>query len=98
MKTCPICGAKAFDDASTCYGCLHSFDFEESSSEPRNSSPSGMPLKPEQHGAFRNAPDNGSEEARRETFGEAALLITLTPRRESPNRVEWACSVKPCRS
>ena len=25
MKTCPICHAKAFDDAETCYGCLHRF-------------------------------------------------------------------------
>lgn len=25
MKTCPICSAKAFDDAAVCYGCLHRF-------------------------------------------------------------------------
>lgn len=25
MKTCPICGARAFDDAETCFGCLHRF-------------------------------------------------------------------------
>lgn len=25
MKSCPICGASAFDDASTCYGCLHQY-------------------------------------------------------------------------
>ena len=25
MKKCPICGAIAFDDARTCYGCLHGF-------------------------------------------------------------------------
>ena len=25
MKTCPICGARAFDDAEVCYGCLHRF-------------------------------------------------------------------------
>ncbi len=25
MKTCPVCGAKAFDDAEVCYGCLHRF-------------------------------------------------------------------------
>lgn len=28
MKTCPICNAKAFDDADICYGCLHRFDKE----------------------------------------------------------------------
>lgn len=25
MKTCPICQARAFDDAEVCYGCLHRF-------------------------------------------------------------------------
>ena len=31
MKICPVCGARAFDDALTCYGCLHRFeeDMEE---------------------------------------------------------------------
>lgn len=26
MKTCPVCGAHAFDDAETCFGCLHRFE------------------------------------------------------------------------
>lgn len=26
MKTCPICGARAFDDAEVCYGCLHRYE------------------------------------------------------------------------
>ena len=25
MKQCPICHARTFDDAVTCYGCLHEF-------------------------------------------------------------------------
>lgn len=29
MKECPICKAKAFDDAVICYGCLHSFNGAE---------------------------------------------------------------------
>ncbi|HIT45436.1 MAG TPA: hypothetical protein IAC28_05005 [Candidatus Aphodovivens excrementavium] len=29
MKTCPICQAKAFDDAEVCYGCLHRFERKE---------------------------------------------------------------------
>lgn len=28
MKTCPVCSAKAFDDARICYGCMHSFEAE----------------------------------------------------------------------
>lgn len=30
MKTCPVCGARAFDDAAVCYGCLHRFAEGES--------------------------------------------------------------------
>ena len=25
MKTCPVCQAVAFDDAETCFGCMHRF-------------------------------------------------------------------------
>ncbi len=39
MKKCPICGAIAFDDARTCFGCLHEFrsdDGCESAPAPLN--------------------------------------------------------------
>lgn len=29
MKRCPICQSLAFDDAITCYGCLHEFGSDE---------------------------------------------------------------------
>ncbi len=29
MKTCPVCQAVAFDDAVTCFGCLHTFANDE---------------------------------------------------------------------
>ena len=29
MKQCPICQSLAFDDAATCYGCLHEFTADE---------------------------------------------------------------------
>lgn len=32
MKTCPVCQAKAFDDAEVCYGCLHRFESEREQS------------------------------------------------------------------
>ena len=25
MKTCPVCQSVAFDDAETCFGCMHRF-------------------------------------------------------------------------
>lgn len=33
MKTCPTCGARAFDDAEVCYGCLHRYEKGECRSE-----------------------------------------------------------------
>ena len=35
MKTCPTCGARAFDDAEVCFGCLHRYG-ESPSSERRD--------------------------------------------------------------
>lgn len=29
MKVCPVCKARAFDDADVCYGCLYSYDEED---------------------------------------------------------------------
>lgn len=29
MKTCPVCHARAFDDAEVCFGCLHRFAEDE---------------------------------------------------------------------
>lgn len=26
MKKCPVCGGMSFDDALTCFGCMHRFD------------------------------------------------------------------------
>lgn len=34
MKQCPICHSLAFDDATTCYGCLHEFASDESAPAP----------------------------------------------------------------
>ena len=34
MKQCPICQSVAFDDATTCYGCLHEFADDEAASIP----------------------------------------------------------------
>lgn len=29
MKVCPVCQARAFDDAATCFGCLYTFKGDE---------------------------------------------------------------------
>lgn len=40
MKTCPTCGARAFDDAEVCYGCLHRYG-----EDPAR--PAGSPTAPD---------------------------------------------------
>lgn len=37
MKTCPVCQAVAFDDAETCFGCMHRF--EEDDAVPKINTP-----------------------------------------------------------
>lgn len=41
MKTCPICHAATFDDAETCFGCLHRFEEEEPPAAPMPANPPG---------------------------------------------------------
>lgn len=46
MKECPICGAKAFADASVCFGCMHRFG-----EEPERVLPIAEPAGEERVGA-----------------------------------------------
>ena len=34
MKTCPICQAITFDDATTCFGCLHRYNSGDADESP----------------------------------------------------------------
>ena len=34
MKVCPVCHARAFDDAEVCYGCMHRFSGKEPVAAP----------------------------------------------------------------
>ena len=45
MKDCPVCGAAAFDDARTCFGCLHRFESE-------NTNAAGMPLESDERASL----------------------------------------------
>ena len=88
MKICPVCDAVAFDDASTCYGCLHAFDHEDPGCERQSGSPSGMP-EPENPCAEPERPPQG------QSASSATFLITLTPRKSGSGLIEWSCSVSP---
>ena len=34
MRVCPVCHARAFDDAEVCYGCMHRFSGKEPAAAP----------------------------------------------------------------
>ena len=58
MKQCPICQSWAFDDAGTCYGCLHKFTGEEPLPAPAREGASGdvppaflIKIRPEREGS-----------------------------------------------
>lgn len=42
MKTCPTCGARAFDDAEVCFGCLHRYGDEPARQPDAASAPVAM--------------------------------------------------------
>lgn len=44
MKTCPICGARAFDDAEVCFGCLHRYGEEPAEPRPKVAAPGVVPV------------------------------------------------------
>lgn len=39
MKVCPICHARAFDDAKVCFGCMHRFGEESARVLPAPAAP-----------------------------------------------------------
>ena len=43
MKTCPVCNARAFDDAEVCYGCMYRFGEEP---EAVGNAPTPSPQEP----------------------------------------------------
>ena len=106
MKTCPICHAVAFDDASTCFGCMHRFEQEGSAGEGDALLPvSGGVQKPP---AFQEASRSVEATASAlgadvfETVQESASLtdavppaffIKMVPTRQEGGVVSWACSV-----
>ena len=52
MKTCPQCGAKTFDDMSTCFGCLYVF--------PNPAKTNVIPFVPKQSPSVSIAPVSSS--------------------------------------
>ena len=81
MKTCPVCHAVAFDDATTCFGCMHRFD-----TDPYD----GRPLAP-----LSNDDPFPHDNDRSTVTIDAPLsfLVSLTPVQRG-DATTWTCSIE----
>ena len=88
MKTCPICHAVAFDDASLCFGCMYRFEDDASGedmpedgkpdSEPAAIGPSDACTAPAERIVQANPP---------------AFVIKMVPVMQESGAVSWTCNV-----
>lgn len=78
MKTCPICQSVAFDDAVTCYGCLHEFAEGEGFD-------AGLAGHAEPAPASACAIADGGR--------LPSFVIQIKPERERSGQMSWTCAV-----
>lgn len=86
MKQCPICQSLAFDDAPTCYGCLHDFTGDELES----------PSIPAQTTAFESVSTEASASDQAAVASGGAppsFVIKIKPERERSGLTSWTCTV-----
>lgn len=84
MKICPVCKALAFDDATTCFGCMHPFGPVSTGASGRGYSAAGAAVKP--------APAV-QEKQNRDAVAASRFVITLEPALKDGQTV-WSCSVE----
>ena len=86
MKVCPVCQAKAFDDAKVCFGCLHEFERQDAVLEQDDVTAGGEAIGPETE---EESPD---AIARPETLPE--FVIRFAPVLEESGNLTWTCTVE----
>ena len=77
MRVCPVCHARAFDDAEVCYGCMHRFSSKEPAAAPMpGSAHKGGAVGPlSQETQMRaQAPSSGANAASWADARQAALM------------------------
>lgn len=81
MKTCPVCQAKAFDDALVCYGCLHRYDdLDPTPGVDDNGAETVVPMAIDAH--VPQPPQ---------------FSIKMTPLQDAAGAITWNCAVDVCR-
>lgn len=87
MRVCPVCHARAFDDAEVCYGCMHRFSGKEPAAAPMsgNAHKGGVvrPL-PQETQMRAQAPSPGANSAPWADARQAALAKECSA--EQPQR------------
>lgn len=98
MKVCPICNARAFDDAVMCYGCLHRFDEEEPIEEIAEDEGSKTMGGCDETAAFDSLKDDPERVDVRASTREAlpVFSIRFTPISDETGGVTWSCAVEAC--
>lgn len=83
MKVCPVCDALAFDDAETCFGCLH--DYREDAR--------GVAVHPARDVALESKEEKVIASPV-ESSRFPGFLIRFVPEADSSGAVTWSCSVE----
>ena len=100
MRVCPVCHARAFDDAEVCYGCMHRFSGKEPAAAPMpgNAHKGGAvgPL-PQETQMRAQAPSSGANAASWADARQAALAKERSA--EQPQRslsVDGVSGIEQC--
>lgn len=98
MKVCPICNARAFDDAVMCYGCLHRFNGEEPVEEAVQDEWDELLGYCDEAGGFDGTEDEPERVGTRTSVCGAlpVFSIHLTPISDETGGVTWSCAVEAC--
>ena len=85
MKSCPICGSVTFDDATTCFGCLHRYGEGDEGEMASGSEPAPVPVP----GEFVVGGRSGVREPAITGTLPISLLVSLIPHEGAAGGVSW---------
>lgn len=95
MKTCPVCHAITFDDATVCFGCLHRYDdFDPVTDTSESGSKSNVIIPAEVK------PDPLAIDVSRSGFSDITSLqppgfcINIKPVTSGAGMITWSCAVE----
>ena len=96
MKQCPVCQSLAFDDAKTCFGCMHDYSSDNAGFVERSLiPPADFALEGE--GGYEPLASNASafEAPQSSDSPEAppSFVIQIKPERERSGLTSWTCTV-----